>query len=156
MRLKSFVLLVSISLLFNACSSHKVTNNESINHKKNRLGYMKRMLNDLNTVQYARHKSEIELDDDRKRYANNLADSLKLISKKTVDFPKNDPTFIIQSSKLEEYNSLSKQLYAQGEEIENQANRYDFQALEITIENVKKTCISCHKVVGLKHNPLKE
>ena len=154
MRLKIFVLLVGV--LLSACSSHKVTNIDGVTHKQMRLTHMKRMLNDLNNVQYARHKSEIELDDDRKRYANNLADSLKLISKKTVDFPKNDPTFIIQSSKLEEYNNLSKQLYSQGEEIENQANRYDFKALEITIENVKKTCTSCHDVVGLKRNPLKK
>lgn len=154
MYIKIFVLLVWV--LLSACSSHKLTNNDGITHKQMRLTHMKRLLNDLNNVQYTRHKSEIELDDDRKRYANSLADSLKLMSKKTVDFPKNDPTFIIKSSKLEEYNNLTKQLYTQGEEIENQANRYDFESLEITIENVKKTCMSCHNIVGLKHNPLKD
>lgn len=156
MHVRNFVVLVVVFVLLNGCSSRSITENESLKHKQIRIVDMERMLHDLNNVIISQHKSEFERDDDRKRYAISFANTLKLASKKTISFPKNDATFSIQSSKIEEYNKLSQSLYTQGEKIENLANEYNFKALDISIEDIKKTCIRCHTIVGLKFNPLQE
>ena len=155
MSLKSYFLMFTALLFLSACTSPKVEEcSPCVNHKENRLGYMKRMLSDLNNVIYARHKSEMERDDDRKRYANSFANTLKSMSSRIAEFPKDDVNFNIKNSDLKYYNELSRKLYTQGETIEKIADAYAFKALDLAIDDVKNTCIECHKIVNLGFDPL--
>lgn len=156
MRLKSYFLMLIALVFLSACSSPEVEEcNPCVNHKENRLVYMKRMLGDLNNVIYSRHKSEIERDDDRRRYANNFAETLKTMSSRIIEFPKNDATFKIKESDIEYYEELSKKLYTQGVVIQKIADAYEFKALNLAIEDVKMTCTQCHDIVNLGFDPLK-
>ncbi len=157
MRVVSSLFIAAALLFFSACSSSKVSyEKDGMNHQEKRLSYMKRMLNDLNSVVHVKHKSEMERDDDRRRYAGNFADTLKMMSSKVADFPKDDANFKIDSSKLRDFEELSKRLYTQGEVIQKIADSYDFKSLNRAIDDVKSTCMSCHKLVRLGFNPLKE
>ena len=157
MSMKNYFLIVILSLSFSGCSSPVITDSqESVNHKADRLVYMRRMLNDLNDVIYERHKSEMERDDDRKRYASNFANTLKTVSSIVAKFPQNDTTITIEESKLKSYAELSKKLYTQGETIQKIADSYDFNALNSAIEDVKTTCTKCHNIIGLGFDPLSE
>lgn len=157
MSLKNYFFMIIAVVLLSGCTSPEVEEcKPCVNHKENRLVYMKRMLSDLNNVIYARHKSEMERDDDRKRYANSFAKTLKSMSSRIMEFPKDDVNFTIQSGDLQHYNELSKKLYTQGEAIEKIADAYAFESLDLAIDDVKGTCTKCHKIVNLGFNPLKE
>lgn len=106
---------------------------------------MKRVMHDMNSVLYERHKSELERDEEKQRYALKLSDKLITISKEIKKYPQNSKQERFNNVQKKEYfMMLADQLKLHGENIRSIASSYNMKALNEEIQSMTQTCNSCH------------
>ena len=141
--MRMFLALFTLLALF-GCSSKEVHESTPVRHmiKSEKLHILMR---ELDMVIYERQKSEIDRDAMRKRYLLTLADTLKNLSgelDKLVD----------EKSKEDQkvYKKHAFLLKTNANDLEELAQKYQFELLAQRLEEVKHSCNSCHVHFGIK------
>lgn len=146
---KSFLLSALVSLYFTGCSLQEQSiQNESHREKGSDLQVLMR---DINTIVGNNQQSELERDDERRRYALNLVDSLKKFSSKVQDKNLQFKTKYVNEENSTFFYKQIKSLDRKVQEIESVANNYELERLDQKIVELQSICTSCHKVLGVKH-----
>lgn len=127
------------------CSSKDTAKSTPVRHmiKSEKLHLLMR---ELDMVIYERQKSEIDRDAMRKRYLLTLADTLKNLSgelNKLVDEKSSKDQAVYQKHAL--------LIEKNANDLEDLAQRYQFELLSQRLDEVKQSCNSCHQHFGVKH-----
>lgn len=127
------------------CSSKDTTKSTPVRHmiKSEKLHLLMR---ELDMVIYERQKSEIDRDAMRKRYLLTLADTLKNLS--------GELNKLVEEKSAKDQAAYKKHallLEKNANDLEDLAQRYQFELLSQRLEEVKKSCSSCHQHFGVKH-----
>ncbi len=102
---------------------------------------------ELNMVVYDRQKSELDRDDIRRRYALNLADVVKELAYKIEHIPQDGLGENFTQKDRNIYMNYARELYKNGEEINDVAQKYEMEKLESAITKMQQTCNRCHAVL---------
>ena len=142
--MKVFLALFLLFGLF-GCSSKDGATGTPVRHmiKSEKLHILMR---ELDMVIYERQKSEIDRDAMRKRYLLTLADTLKNLSgelNKLVDEKSSKDQAVYQKHAL--------LIEKNANDLEDLAQRYQFELLSQRLDEVKHSCNSCHQHFGVKH-----
>jgi hypothetical protein len=152
-RLTNLILAVTTSTLILGCTKNlELSPQETAQTQKhsNISNNMKRVMHDMNNVFYERHISELERDEERQRYAFRLADKLITISQEIKKYPQESEQKRFNNPQdKERFIRLADQLKVHGKNIKSIASGYNIKALNEEIQNMTKTCNSCH----LEFNP---
>ncbi len=105
---------------------------------------LKILMRELNLVIYDRQKSELERDDIRRRYALNLADTIKELAYKVEHIPSDVLKKRLNDAEVAVYTGYARELYRDGEQIHTVAERYELEKLDETIAKTERTCDRCH------------
>lgn len=143
-RITNLILAVTTVVLLSGCikelevGAHDTTNMQyHVDASQN----LKRVMHDMNSVLYEHHKSELERDEQRQRYAFKLSDKLITLSQEIKKYP--------QKRDQEHFMTLADQLKVHGENIRSIASIYNMKVLNEEIQNMTRTCNNCHA----KFNP---
>ena len=113
--------------------------------------HMKRAMHEMYNVLYDRHISELERDDERRRYAVKLSQRVLLISEEVRNYPKESGrSELADPEKKGAFMGLADRLKGHGEAIGERASNYDFRMLGDEIKKMVQTCNQCHA----QFNPL--
>lgn len=147
---KKVLFLSAVVIGFSGCSFQetKMTTNQT--HKKEG-SQLQVIMRDLNTIVGNNQKSELERDDDRRRYALNLVDAIKKFSAKAQDKSTRFQTKYINEENITAFHKHIEQIEKKSQEIEKLANNYEIEQLEHKIVELEAVCMSCHKELGVKH-----
>jgi hypothetical protein len=135
---KYFFILLTL-ILFSSCSRVEVQKN-SIEQHIDESDELYMMMHNLNSSIYEKNKSELEVDDAKKRYALNIASN---ITQATVALNRYGHKNL-QNENLKNFLSLSDQLKSHALKIESIANSYELEKLDDELEDMQRTCTSCH------------
>jgi hypothetical protein len=102
---------------------------------------------ELNMVVYDRQKSELDRDDIRRRYALNLADVVKELAYKIEHIPQDGLGENFTQKDRNIYMNYARELYKNGEEINDVAQKYEMEKLESAIAKMQQTCNRCHALL---------
>jgi len=146
MRIKSkatnIILATTVVALFSGCTKEpepKIQEHTDISQK------LKRIMHDMNSAFYERHKSELERDEQKQRYAFKLSETLITVSQKTKSYPQESNQECFKNpEKRDTFLSLADQLKLHGENIRSIASTYNMKALNEEIRNMTVTCNHCH------------
>ena len=119
-----------------AAKEHKIESEE-----------LRLLMRELNMVVYDRQKSELDRDDIRRRYALNLADVVKELAYKIEHIPKDGLGENLTQKDRELYAHYARELYENGEAINDVAQKYEMEKLERAIDNMQQTCNRCHALL---------
>ena len=119
-----------------AAKEHKIESEE-----------LRLLMRELNMVVYDRQKSELDRDDIRRRYALNLADVVKELAYKIEHIPQDGLGENLTQKDRELYVHYARELYENGEEINDVVQKYEMEKLENAIDNMKQTCNRCHTLL---------
>lgn len=112
---------------------------------------MKRAMHEMYNVLYERHISELERDDERRRYAIKLSERVLLISEEIRKYPTQSGwEEFSHPKKTAAFLSLADRLKNHAEAIGKSASDYQFRMLGEEITNMVQTCNQCHA----QFNPL--
>jgi len=134
------VLMALIGLyLFNGCS--QLATNKTMNKHVDESKELQHLMHSLNMSVYEKNRTELELDDIKRRYATNIVAN---IEKVTVVLERSGKKSF-EGDSLKKFLSLSDKLGSHAKKIQLLADNYEMQELDIEIEKMKLTCKSCHK-----------
>lgn len=119
-----------------AAKEHKIESEE-----------LRLLMLELNMVVYDRQKSELDRDDIRRRYALNLADVVKELAYKIEHIPQDGLGENFTQKDRNIYMNYARELYKNGEEINDVAQKYEMEKLESAIAKMQQTCNRCHAVL---------
>ena len=138
-----FILLNVMLLLISGCASKQDSLNGIDKHiiKSSELRIMMR---DLNMVVNDEYKSELERDETRRRYAFGLADNVKEFSSIIKSMQLKDLDQNIDDADIQIFSKYTNNLQKNGEVIGRIAQNYELERLDNAINNLKRTCNSCH------------
>ena len=135
---KNFLILASL-LFMSSCSQPEVKKNSIAKHiDENSQLYV--MMHSLNSSIYEKNRSELEIDDFKRRYALNIVTNIKNSSSLLNQFGEKN----LKDDNLTNFLSLSQQLQQHASKIELIANNYEMEKLDNEIESLKNVCTSCH------------
>lgn len=101
---------------------------------------LQHLMHSLNMSVYEKNRTELELDDMKKRYAKNIVIN---IEKAVVVLDKyGNKSF--QGQQLKSFLDLSADLGEHAKKINHLSQHYKIEELDVEIEKMKLTCISCH------------
>ncbi len=148
------IFLTLTVLLFNACSSKKLSNGDHIAYAKIHMKEAEKLdflIQELDMVIYDRTKSELERDDIRRRYAlslsavvSNLSKSLKKVDKAALN--KRYPL-----ANIDDFALFANELQNNARVIKKSADFYELERLSGQLQRLEKTCTSCHTYIGSLH-----
>jgi len=135
---KNFFILTSL-LFLSSCSQPEVKKNSIAMHidQNNKL-YI--MMHSLNSSIYKKNRSELEIDDAKRRYALNIATNIKQSSNLLNRYGKKN----LKNDNLKNFFDLNEQLLIHASKIELIANNYEMEKLDNEIERLNNICTSCH------------
>jgi len=136
--LKTKFLLIT-TLLLTGCSSKIDTLQQDTEHKKNSNEF-KIIMHELSYLIYDTSKSELEIDNIRRRYAFTLADKIQNLTLQTTGIPEEMLSNI-------SFSQYIQQLNTQGKELQEIAKNYELEKLNSKIDAIKRTCTDCHDKV---------
>jgi len=132
--MKLSLVLISLTFLFLGCSKKIEPLRISSSHP-NISNTMKLLLKDLKSVLYERHKSELERDEERQRYALRFANRAIEATKELQSYPNKDKEFYLLVEQLREKATNIKQL----------ANTFQIKRVDNAIVDIRDTCSRCHQ-----------
>ena len=142
------VLLLMLSLfVFSACVSKSSSSTENEKKHKIESEELRLLMRELNMVVYDRQKSELERDDIRRRYALNLADVVKELVAKIEHIAPDELGQELTAKDRELYTRYAQDLYKNGEEIHEVAQKYEMEKLESSMTKMQQTCDRCHTLL---------
>ncbi|QOP41109.1 hypothetical protein [Sulfurimonas marina] len=109
------------------------------------------IMRDLNTIVGNNQKSELEREDERRRYALSLVDAINKFSAKAHDKTAKLQTKYINENNIVAFNKHLDALEKKSQEIEKIAKNYELEQLDQEIVELETICTSCHKDLGVTH-----
>ena len=151
MVLRTLFMMLSL-LLLSACvskssSSANATSLEEEKKHKIESEELRLLMRELDMVVYDRQKSELDRDDMRRRYALNLADVVKELASKIEHIPQDGLGENHTNKDRKIYMYYARELYKNGEEINDLAQKYEMEKLESTIAKMQQICNRCHALL---------
>jgi len=144
----SLILAITVATLFSGCTKEpQVAMQGGAKGQPHIEGskHIKRVMQDMSSVLYERHKSELERDEQRQRYAYKLSATLMTLSQEIKKYPQEDDHERFNTlEKRGDFLSLADQLRLHGDNIKSIASTYNMKALNEEIQNMTKTCNRCH------------
>jgi len=140
MTFKTISLYILLLFFLNACTAQNTPYTDKTKHTNE----LRLIMHEFNLIVNDNSKSELELDDERRRYAFTLAQTLEKLSCNLENIPQNE---LEKSIKVEDKALFAKhiqELHKNAEEIEIIAQRYELEKLESKVQEVKQICNSCH------------
>ncbi|WP_304543333.1 hypothetical protein [Sulfurimonas microaerophilic] len=142
---KKVLFLSAVFLGFSGCSMP-----ETQTHKEQG-PQLQFIMRDLNTIVGNNQKSELEREDERRRYALNLVDAIKNFSAKAHDKTTKFRTKYINENNIGAFNTHLEEIEKKSQEIEVIAKNYELEQLDDKIAELGAICASCHKDLGVTH-----
>ncbi|MEA2099902.1 MAG: hypothetical protein U9P72_07220 [Campylobacterota bacterium] len=133
-------------VLLSGCSSKIDSIDETLKHDKD-TQELSSIMHELNLLVYDNVKSELELDNVRRRYALTLAQRIKELTTKAEGISVEKLGKKISQKNIKQFTQYMKELRKNGEEIYEIAQKYELEKLDNKIENLKQTCNSCHSQI---------
>ncbi|MEA1920995.1 MAG: hypothetical protein U9N52_14245 [Campylobacterota bacterium] len=137
--MKPILFLFFLSMIL-TCSAQETLNQNTLSKEhKTRSEKMQRLMHELDNVMYKQNRSELERDDERRRYLIRLSEKLELMSDKIKK--------IIQNRSDDDqkvFLAYTDTLGDQGKKIKVLANNYQFEEVEPVIQETLDLCKSCH------------
>lgn len=137
-----FVLFLTFA--FNGCVSKDISSIDIAKEHMIESENLRLLMRELDLVVYDRLKSELDRDNVRRRYAMNLADTIKELSQKIDKIVPEDISKSLTPEKAKIYHRYAQKLYLSGQEIYDVAENYELEKLTNKIDNMQSICISCH------------
>lgn len=142
---KKLLYICAFLISFGGCSTQEVQTH------KDQGPQLQFMMRELNTVVGNNQQSELERDDERRRYALTLVDSIQKFTLKAHDKNITSKTKYINEQNKELFTKHLDEIEKKATEIEDLAKSYQLSDLDQEIVELEAICISCHKDLGVKH-----
>jgi len=139
------IFLSILFLLLSACSTKQDPLNNIDKHtiQSNELRIL---MHELDMLVYDRYKSELEIDDIRRRYAIKLADNIKELTVSMNHIPNDKLGKNINDKNQRIFHTYTKKLYTNAQEIDLIAQNYELEKLDSKIIDMKNICNNCHLI----------
>ncbi len=128
-----------------------LTNADAHSQKSSELSYLMR---ELYSVIDDEHKSELERDDVRRRYALRLSDKIKEFSYQARLLSEEKLGKHVNENNLDAFGKNIQALQDKGKEIADISNSYELERLDAKLVELKNICNSCHIGLGVKNENL--
>ncbi|MBN2782678.1 MAG: hypothetical protein JXQ66_05500 [Campylobacterales bacterium] len=141
-----FKVSILITLLFfSGCTKTANKNlHEDKSHHIN--GIMLHLYSEVNNP----YKSELDLDDDKIRYAYSISQAIKEFAKESKNFSQKELGIYVSKNK-ELFEKNLNRLKNKAIEIEDIANRYEVEKLDKKLYELKNICYGCHSDLGVRN-----
>ncbi|PKM37115.1 MAG: hypothetical protein CVV06_07590 [Gammaproteobacteria bacterium HGW-Gammaproteobacteria-10] len=93
---------------------------------------------------YDQKLNPLEVEDERRRQALQMADRIKSVSRYIQDLPGKDNYLELDDEEKAVFSMLAVRLGEQAEEIRRLAKAYRIRALNASLDRVAETCNECH------------
>ena len=141
--LRVVVLNIFFLLIVNGCALKTDRVSEMREHKQD-TQELRLMMHEFNMLVNDNFKSELELDNIRRRHALTLADTIKELTYKIEAIPKDKLQMNISKENIELFSSYINKLRNKAKEIEEISQKYELEKLDSKIDELKNICNSCH------------
>lgn len=135
-----FFFISLIFLFLNACVQKEVHKNDALNKHIDETQELYKMMHSLHLSVYEKNKSELEIDDEKRRYALNIVSNVK----KTGIVLNKYGYKNLKDDNLQNFLNLNEQLQVAALKIESSANKYEIDKLDEQIDAMKNICTACH------------
>lgn len=135
---KFFSILLSI-FLFASCSQTSVQET-SLQKHINESEQLQYIMHSLKSSIYEKNKSELDIEDAKKRYALKIALNIKQATNVLNKYGESN----LKDESLKSFLSLNQKLEVYSSKIESIANNYEIEKLDDEIEQMELICTSCH------------
>jgi cytochrome c556 len=102
------------------------------------------LIHELNTVVYNIPKSELQKDEDRRRYALEYAKTIQKVAKNVENLTYNQKGERVSEDDKKLYASFAKRLYKNGKDIQKVVSEYKLEELNAQLIKAETTCNACH------------
>ncbi len=145
MKLKIFTISVMFLLIVGGCASKFDVNDKTIKHAEKSVE-LSVIMHELDQLVFDNAKSELELDNIRRRYALTLSDTIKEQTYKIESMPTDKLSQKVSKDNMESFKKYIIQLRRDAQDINEIAQRYELEKLDDKLQDLKRTCDSCHSV----------
>lgn len=146
MILRVVVLTIFLLLIVNGCALKTDKVSKMTEHKQD-TQELRLMMSEFNMLVNDNFKSELELDNIKRRHALTLADTIKELTYKIEAIPKDKLQKKISKENMELFSIYINKLRNKAKEIEEISQKYELEKLDSKIDELKNICISCHAKV---------
>ncbi len=143
MILKIVFTYITALFMLSGCMYKTELDIKELGHKKDVLE-LKSIMEEIDVVVYDNSKSELELDNVRRRYAINLAQKIKILTTKSKTISDDELKQTIAPENIGKFHKYMEELSKNGDAIYEVANNYELKKLDKKIDDMKQTCVSCH------------
>jgi len=147
-RIARLIITVTVVALFFGCTKELEMATQDAAKTQEHVAaskHLRRVMHDMNNVLYEHHKSELERDQQRERYAFKLADKVGAISQEIKKYPEESGKEYFKNPEKKGYfMTLVDQLDVHGKNIKGIASNDNKKALNEEIKNMIQTCNQCH------------
>ena len=138
------IFLSLVIFVLNGCVSKELSPLEDAKKHMLESEKLSLLVHELDQVVYNRLKSELERDNIRRRYALNLAETLKDLSDHLESISNDKLGTIVDKKDVDVYKQYAKKLYINSQEIHNIAQKYELEKLPSKLVEMLAFCNACH------------
>ncbi len=137
-----FILII---VLFLGCAHPQNGEHENLKSlHKLRTAKIKRLIHEINEVMYRQNRSEIERDDEKRRYMLRLADQFKHMSSRMLDILNEDAVSSCLNDR-QTFKQYAWQLRKYATSLHVNADGYRFDAAQKALNQSLNLCAQCHE-----------
>lgn len=145
------ILSITFTLVLSACAQHDEPSNlggesttgqpalHSIHDSQLRL-----MMDRMDTLMHERFMTETQLDSERRKYAQRIADSAQKLSQTVDTIISKMPSLPLTPSEQTTFLALANKLHDQTGQLYDLASRNRLEDINVRLHQINTTCISCH------------
>jgi len=144
MKLNFFLTSVMLLLILSGCASKSNLNKTTLKHTKSM--ELSVIMHEFDQLIFDNAKSELELDNIRRRYALTLSETIKDLTYKMESLSADQLDKKVSKDNMSSFKKYINQLRGDAQDIHDIAQRYELEKLDVKLRDLKRTCNSCHSV----------
>ncbi|MCD2449649.1 cytochrome c [Methylicorpusculum oleiharenae] len=102
------------------------------------------MMDRMDTLMHERFMTETQLDSERRKYAQRIADSAQKLSQTVDTIISKMPGLTLTPSEQTTFLALANKLHDQTGQLYDLASRNRLEDINVRLHQINTTCISCH------------
>jgi hypothetical protein len=147
--MKAFLLFLLIFSMQGCSQFQQDKPNVNIEHKQ-RSEQMRRLMHSIDNEMYQKNRSEIERDDERRRYLLSLSEKLQSMSQEIQDIYSDESD---ENQKI--LDTYTQKLFIKGAEISFLTRHYQFDNVDLVLKETVEVCKACHNDLGVASSVLR-
>lgn len=105
---------------------------------------LRELMHRMNGLMLERFMTEQEMDVERSRFAQHIAEASKTLSSTAASLVNKLPGLGLSANEQSAFRSLARQLEQHADSLRKQAENRSFNAMPATLREMRSTCLACH------------